>query len=98
MARSGKSGLISGSSRESIIENCHFTHVASLPRQFIGTNKHKHKKKVQLSTGLVWNTNMAAVRFWDNNMTDVTSCENAVYNMALLSLISPGTIVIPRRN
>ena len=38
---------------------------------------------------------MAAVRFWDNNMTDVTSCENAVYNMALLSLISPGTIVIP---
>ena len=28
-------------------------------------------------------------------MTDVTSYENAVYNMALLSLISPGTIVIP---
>ena len=26
---------------------------------------------------------MAAVRFWDTNMTDVTSCENALYNVAL---------------
>ena len=26
---------------------------------------------------------MAAVRFWDINMTDVTSCENALYNVAL---------------
>jgi len=34
-----------------------------------------HKKK----TGLVWNTNMAAVSlFWDTNMTEVTSCENAL--------------------
>ena len=26
---------------------------------------------------------MAAVRFWDTNMTDVTSCKNALYNVAL---------------
>ena len=26
---------------------------------------------------------MAAVRFWDINMTDVTWCENALYNVAL---------------
>ena len=25
---------------------------------------------------------MAAFRFWDTNMTDVTSCENALYNVA----------------
>ena len=43
VARSGKVGLISSSSRQSILENCHFTHEASFPCKFIGTNKHKHK-------------------------------------------------------
>ena len=29
-------------------------------------------------TGHVWDTNMAAVSlFWDTNVTEVTSCENA---------------------
>ena len=32
-------------------------------------------------TGLVWNTNMAAVSlFWNTSMTDMTSCENALLN------------------
>ena len=31
-------------------------------------------------TGLVWDTNMAAVSlFWDTNMAAVTSCENTLY-------------------
>ena len=31
-------------------------------------------------TGLVWNTNMAAVSlFWNTNMADVTSCENDLW-------------------
>ena len=31
-------------------------------------------------TGLVWDTNMAAVSlFWDTNMAAVTSCENSLY-------------------
>ena len=35
------------------------------------------KKKVFTPTGLVWDTNMAAVLlFWDSSMTDVTSREN----------------------
>ena len=41
---------------------------------------------------------MAAVRFWDTNMTDVTSCENALKTWHFLFLISPLTIVIPRSN
>ena len=42
-------------------------------------------------TGLVWDTNMAAVSlFWDTNVTEVTSCENALqlafeYSMSLCS-------------
>ena len=32
-------------------------------------------------TGLVWNTNMAAVSlFWNTSMPDMTSCENAILN------------------
>ena len=43
--------------------------------------KNLHKKRVQLPcTGLVWNTNMAAVLlFWNTNMAAVTSCENALF-------------------
>ena len=43
-------------------------------------NKRKclHEKRVT-STGLVWDTNMAAVSlFWDTKMAAVTSCENAL--------------------
>ena len=47
------------------------------------TNINISKRYNSHRIGLVWNTNMAAVRFWDTNMTDVTLCENALYNMAL---------------
>ena len=37
------------------------------------------KKEVFTPTGLVWDTNMAAVLlFWDSSMTDVTSRENSL--------------------
>ena len=46
--------------------------------KFIGTKESVYIRKEFNSTGLVWNTNMAAVSlFWDINMTAVTSCENA---------------------
>ena len=44
-------------------------------------NKRKrlHKKKSSTPTGLVWDTNMAAVSlFRDTNMAAVTSCENTL--------------------
>ena len=43
-------------------------------------NKRKSlHKKSSTPTGLVWDTNMAAVSlFWDTNMAAVTSCENTV--------------------
>ena len=38
------------------------------------------QNKSPTPTGLVWNTNMAAVSlFWDTNMAAVTSCENTLY-------------------
>ena len=46
--------------------------------KFIGTKESVYIRKEFNSTGLVWNTNMAAVSlFWNTNMTAVTSCENA---------------------
>ena len=44
-------------------------------------NKRKplHKKRVQLSEDMVWDTNMAAVSlFWGTNMAAVASCENTI--------------------
>ena len=39
-------------------------------------------------TGLVWDTNMAAVSlFWDTNMATVTSCVNTLYLLKNLALI-----------
>ena len=36
-------------------------------------------KKGSTLAALVWNTNMAAVlMFWDSNMANATSCENAL--------------------
>ena len=49
-------------------------------RQLIG-EKRVYIRKELTPTGLVWNTNMAAVSFfWNNNMAAVTSCENAILN------------------
>ena len=43
--------------------------------------KRVYIRKELTPTGLVWNTNMAAVSFfWNNNMAAVTSCENAILN------------------
>ena len=43
-------------------------------------NKRKRLQKSSSPTGLVWDTNMAAVSlFRDANMAAVTSCENNVY-------------------
>ena len=41
------------------------------------------KEKSLTPTGLVWDTNMAAVSlFWDTNMAAVTSCENSLYKLS----------------
>jgi len=55
--------------------------VASSNANLLEQKKVFHKKKLGLTpTGLVWNTNMAAVSlFWDTIMADmVTSYENAL--------------------
>ena len=53
-----------------------------------------HKKRVQLHTGLVWDTNMAAVSlFWDTNMAVVTSCENT-----LLVIVDAGAFCLEYLN
>ena len=44
------------------------------------TTDSKYQKGIT-PTGLVWNTNMAAVSlFWNTNMADVTSCENDLWS------------------
>ena len=51
-------------------------------------NKRKrlHKKKNSTPTGLVWDTNMAAVSlFWDTNMAAVTSCENTLLGTGIFN-------------
>ena len=42
------------------------------------TKERIYIRKGSTSTGLVWNTNMAAVLLFWNNMAAVTSCENAL--------------------
>ena len=45
------------------------------------------KEKSLTPTGLVWDTNMAAVSlFWDTNMAAVTSCENTLLGIRRASL------------
>ena len=56
-----------------------FTNVTSIYRNLLGQNNAFTQEKTSTPTGLVWNTNMAAV----------TSCENALYLtcFVLLSVI-----------
>ena len=47
---------------------------------FWNKRKRLHMKKSSTPTGLVWDTNMAAVSlFWDTNMAAGTSCENTLF-------------------
>ena len=67
-----------------------FTHVTSIYRNLLGQNKAFTQEKSSTPTGLVWNTNMAAISLlWNSNMAAVTSCENALYLtcFVLLSVI-----------
>ena len=68
-----------GGKMQSLCQFCVFTHVASIYAILLKQKKRLHKKS-STSTGLVWDTNMAAVSlFWDTNMAVVTSCENTQY-------------------
>ena len=54
-----------------------FTHVASIYANLLEQKKAFALEKSSTPTGLVWDTNMAAVSlFWDTNMAAVTLCEN----------------------
>ena len=54
-----------------------FTHVAGIYANVLEQKKSFAYEKSSSPTGLVWDTNMAAVSlFWDTNMAEVTSCEN----------------------
>ena len=56
---------------------CVFTHVASIYANLLEQKKAFPYEKSLTPTGLVWDTNMAAVSlFWDTNMAAMTSCEN----------------------
>ena len=56
---------------------CVFTYVASLYPNLLEQKKAFTQEKSSTPTGLVWDTNMAAVSlFWDTNMAAMTSCEN----------------------
>ena len=58
-----------------------FTHVASIYAKLLEQKEAFTKEKSSIPTGLVWDTNMAAVSlFWETNMAAVTSCENTLYN------------------
>ena len=68
-----------GGKMQSLCQFCVFTHVASIYAILLKQKKRLHKKS-STSTGLVWDTNMAAVSlFWDTNIATVTSCENTQY-------------------
>ena len=58
-----------------------FTHVASIYANLLKQKKSFAYERSSIPTGLVWDTNMAAVSlFWDTNMAAVTSCENTLLN------------------
>ena len=47
--------------------------------KFIGTDESFYMRRRLKLSGLVWDTNMAAVSlYWDTNVSAVTSCENAL--------------------
>ena len=59
---------------------CVFPHVASIYANLLEQKKAFAYEKSSTPTGLVWDSNMAAVSlFWDTNMAAVTSCENTQY-------------------
>ena len=54
-----------------------FTQVANIYADLLEHKKAFTKEKSSTPTGLVWDTNVAAVSlFWDTNMAAMTSCEN----------------------
>ena len=54
----------------------------------IYANLLEHKKRVQLLTGLVWDTNMATMSlFWDTNMAVVTSFEHTLLVYILVCIL-----------
>ena len=56
-----------------------FTHVTSIYANLLEQKKVFALEKSSTPTGLVWDTNMAAVSlFWETNMAAVTSCENTL--------------------
>ena len=66
-----------------------FTHVASVFAKLLEQKKVFASEKSSTPTGLVWDTNMAAVSlFWNTNMAAVTSCEYALYAVISNFLLS----------
>ena len=58
---------------------CVFTYVASIYSNLLEQKKAFTYEKSSTPTGLVWDTNMAAVSlFWDTNMATMMSCENTL--------------------
>ena len=56
-----------------------FIHVASIYANLLEQKKWFALEKSLTLTGLVWDTNMAAVSLiWDTNMAALTSCENTL--------------------
>ena len=55
--------------------------MASIYANLLEQKKAFAQEKNSTPTGLVWDTNMAAVLlFWDTNMAAMTSCENTLLN------------------
>ena len=65
-----------------------FTHVKASVQIYWNKRKRLHKKRSSTPTGLVWDTNMAAVSlFWDTNMAAMTSCENTTTTLYLFVVV-----------
>ena len=56
---------------------------------FIGTKESVFmKKEFKTPTGLVWDTNMAAISlFWNTNLVTMTSCKNSLFKFGLIKLM-----------
>lgn len=68
--------------------------------KFIGTKELVYLKKSSIPTGLALETTTAAVSlFWGNNVTVVTSYENALGSMSFkdIKLLSIGLLVVKRK-
>ena len=55
---------------------------------FIGTKESVFmKKEFKTPTGLVWDTNIAAISlFWNTNLVTMTSCKNTLFKFGLIIL------------